>query len=69
MCAPLDSLGVPRAGSSVCSTRRSGASPSQSCDTEIFYGFGAGSFEFKWWIVDFDNHSVPLEKHGAMVII
>jgi hypothetical protein len=31
--------------------------------------YGAGSFEFKWWIVDFDNHSVPLEKHGATVVI
>jgi hypothetical protein len=36
---------------------------------QIFYGYGAGYFEYDWWIVNQDNDGVPLETHTATVIV
>lgn len=35
---------------------------------QLLYGYGAGYFVFTWWIVNFDNQGVPLEKHSATVV-
>jgi hypothetical protein len=43
--------------------------PNEVVAHQTFYGYGAGYFEFDWWVANWDSQDVPLETHSATVVI